>query len=189
MASSDSSGLRDDAIDEVDRLTLKIEALGGAYAQAVETQGDNAFAVMDDLLDPKVSLTTAFREVLAFWVETVRVPGDFLRNVCATITDPPDAAGPSSGLDGGDLRFFVPRLAEATDPVATGIPVAQVDKIKIVRPSKNGIPDQNIYISVSSNGKVVQVALVGLDTLKDLANTGDECSATLKIQGSGTLQI
>ncbi len=59
MAPKGARKLREEASDEVARLGLKVQTLGAAFARAVESEEDNASTVIDDLLDPAVSLKTS----------------------------------------------------------------------------------------------------------------------------------
>lgn len=184
MAASGSRKLREEASDEIARLGLKVRTLGAAYARAAESEEDNAFMVIDNLLNPAVSLRTSFRGVVAFWIESFGAQARLGSDVCATLLDPPsEPAGPKSGAFGGQLKFLVPPGAQATDPVVIDVPVALIDGIAVAQGAgvPTTLPRQNIYVSISSDGKSVQVALVNLDGVAALTKAGQACAAQLNI--------
>lgn len=186
MAAGGSRKLREDASDEIALLGLKVQTLGAAFAQAVESEEDNASTVIDNLLDPAVSLKRSFRDVVAFWIESFRVQARLRRDICATLLDPPGGHAASKGVvRSGSVSFEVPLGVQATDPVVIDVPVASIDGIV---PAKGptvptSLPAENIYVSLSSDGKAVQVALINLGELLALKNVGQTCAAQLTIPG------
>jgi hypothetical protein len=87
VAARGSRKQRQEASDEIARLGLKVQTLGAAYARAAESEVDNASTVVDNLLDPAVSLKTSVRDIVAFWIETFRVQARLGRDICSTLLD------------------------------------------------------------------------------------------------------
>ncbi len=179
---------RQRASDEVMRLGLKAQTLGAAYGRALETQEDNAFTVVNDLLDPAVPLGTSVREVAAFWIQSFRVVDRLRRDICETLLDGRDANdGTKVTEEPGGLKFAIRMGVQATDPRRLRhVPVADAAAITVTGGS---LPRPNVYVSVASNGRYVQLALVDLAQVPALANPGGHCSATLNLPGGSTIQI
>ena len=187
MAGNPPDGPRDRAIDEIERLRLKVTTLGVAAAQLVQTQGDNATTVIDGALDPAGSVADTLHSLTAFWVETVHAQLGFWRDVCMTIQDPPpDPDAALSGVFGNELRFALPTEAQAADPLSIDVPVAEQGQIQILGPQNGGspIPPENIYVSLSSNRKSLRVALVNLTKVEVLKEAKSHAYATLIVQGA-----
>ena len=185
VAADGREGPRERALDEVDRLRLKVTTLGAVAAELVQTQGDNATTLLDGVLDPGSSPADALRGVTAFWVETMRAQVDFWRDLCSTLREPPpDPNLGLGGVFGRELRFAIPKDAQATDPVVLEAPAAEprIDFVEHEDPGKR-IPRHNIYVSLSSDRKALQVALVDLQSVEGLRQPGWECSAGLYING------
>jgi hypothetical protein len=173
---------RQRASDEVMRLGLKAQTLGAAYGRALETQEDNAFNVVSDLLDPAVPLRTSLREVAAFWIQSVHVLDRLRRDVCETLLDGrDDNDGTQVSEEPGGLKFAIRMGVQATDPRRLRhVAVADAAGIQVVGGT---LPRENVYVSVASNGRYVQLALVNLATVVPLQAVGGTCTATLNLPG------
>ena len=192
MAARGSRKQREEASDEIAQLGLKVRTLGAAYARAAESEEDNAFTVIDNLLDPGVSLKTSFRDVVAFWIETFRVQARLGRDIYSTLLDSAGApAGPKSGVFNGQVSFSVPAGAQATDPVVIDVPVELINGIAVAQGAgvPTTLPRRNIYVSLSSDAKAVQVALINLDAVPALTKVGQECAAQLDIPDRAPMTI
>ncbi|HLK90700.1 MAG TPA: hypothetical protein VKZ18_12435 [Polyangia bacterium] len=180
---------RQRASDEVMRLGLKAQTLGAAYGRALETQEDNAFAVVSDLLDPTVPLSTSLREAAAFWIQSFKVADRLRRDICETLLDGrDDNDGTTVTEEPGGLKFAIRMGVQATDPRRLRhVPVADAGAITVT--GDGSLPPQNVYVSVASNGRYVQLALVDLAQVSALASPGGHGSATLNLPGGATIQI
>jgi hypothetical protein len=184
-------GSRKGAIDEVGAIGLQIQTIGAACGQALESQEDNVFTVIDNLLNPAVSLTTSFRDIAAFWIESFRIQARLRNDIYTTLLDPLDGpAGPLLGIvKGNQVSFKVPNDAQATDPVIIDVPVELIGQITLGAGRPPSIPPSNIYVSVSSESKEVQVALVDLKSIEALQTPNQTCTARLDIAGRDPINI
>lgn len=173
---------RQRASDEVMLLGLQAQTLGAAYGRALETQEDNAFTVLSDLLDPSVPLGTSVREAAAFWIQSFRVADRLRRDVCQTLLGGRDDTDGTRVTEApGHIELAIRRGVQATDPRRLRhVPVADAAGIQIVGDT---LPARNVYVSVASNGRYVQLALVDLAQVAPLAAVGGRCSATLNLPG------
>jgi hypothetical protein len=170
------------AADEVMRLGLKAQTLGAAVGRALETQEENAFTVASDLLDPGVPLGTSIREVAALWIQSFHVLDRLRRDICDTLLDGRDDTDGTRVIEvAGGLKFEIRRGVQATDPRRLHhVPVTDAANIHVV---PGTLPAENVYVSISSNGRYVQVALVNLAVVAALNHVGGQCAATLTLPG------
>jgi hypothetical protein len=181
---------RDAASDELERLRTSMMTLAAAAADAVQLQTESTAQLADGLLDPSKPLVASVRGLVALWIDAMRRPLDMCRQICQIMNDPSDATGPRGAVAGGQVRFVVPVGSEATDPVPLDVPVDQVGAIQVLG-SRGGVllPPANIYVSVSSSGVQVQVALIELDSVQQFQQLGSQCGARLTLPDGRTLDI
>jgi hypothetical protein len=152
-------GLREQAVDDLIRCDLTVEAVGGLVGGAVEAHANTWFALADDLLSDESSPKTWIQNGLAAWIGCFERQVDFYRGVCSTICQPPDpGGGPVGIIENGVLTITISVDAENSDPVATNIPVGAVVRFPVPPRSL----DPYIRLSVSPDGKTVFLGLVGL---------------------------
>jgi hypothetical protein len=173
---------RQRASDEVMRLGLQAQTLGAAYGRALETQEDNAYNVVSDLLDPAVPLGTSLREAAAFWIQSFRVADRLRRDVCQVLLGGrDDTDGTKVSEVPGGLKLAIRMGVQATDPRRLRqVAVADAPGIHVV---DGTLPASNVYVSVASNGRYVQLSLVNLAEVAPLQVAGGSCSATLNLPG------
>ena len=174
-----SSGRRREAIVDLERLRLKLTTVGGFYADLVETMSWNAFVTADDLFNPRSTPTSWVRNGAAAWVQGYRAQINLYNHVCSTLLrrrGPP--SGPRSGVYNGAIHFYVDQHTEATDPVPTTIPLAEINSVRIGLP--NNLTVGNFNLTVSSNNKKVLLAMVGVGRL-NLAPTPPNAPMTLPL--------
>lgn len=167
------------------RLGLKAQTLGAAYGRALETQEDNAYDVVSDLLDPAVPLRTSLREAAAFCIQSFGVLDRLRRDVCETLLGGRDDDDGTRVTEvPGGLEFAIRMGVQATDPRRLRhVPVADAAGVRIVGGT---LPAANVYVSVASNGRYVQVALVDLAAVAPLQAVGGHCAATLHLPGGAS---
>ncbi len=161
-----------------------------ACADAVQVQTRSARALAERLLDPATPATASGPAFVALWIQSLRSTFDLCRQIGRVVTDSPDRPGPHGDVGAGQIRFFVPVGAEATDPLPLGVPVGQVGAIHVAGPVGGAVlPAANVYVSVSSTGGQVQVALIGLDSIREFQELGSRCGARLHLPDGRTLAI
>ncbi len=122
--------------------------------------------------------------MVAFWIESFRVDERLRRDNCTTLLDPPGGqAASTSTVSSGSVSWQVPLGVQATDPVAIDVPVIAIGGITVANPvpPPNNIPPENVYVSLSSDGTEVEVALVKLENV--LTTVGQTYTAQLNIPG------
>ena len=154
-----STSPREPSIEELEWYRLALESIGGQYGEAIETLSWNAFVLVDDLLSPESSPQDWIRNGVASWVEGLNAGAELVRGVCSTLSRSLGPGDPQSDSRPGKVTFFVDQFTEATDPVATEIPVDMFDKVKLIA---GDIPAICINLTLSSDSKTVLVALYNL---------------------------
>ena len=154
-----STSPREPSIEELEWYRLALESIGGQYGEAIETLSWNAFVLVDDLLSPESSPQDWIRNGVASWGEGLNAGAELVRGVCSTLSRSLGPGDPQSDARPGRVTFFVDQFTEATDPVATEIPVDMFDKVKLIA---GDIPAICINLTLSSDSKTVLVALYNL---------------------------
>jgi hypothetical protein len=75
--------------------------------------------------------------------------------------------------------------------VVIDVPVELIDGMAVAQGAAvpTSLPRANIYVSLSSDAKTVQVALIHLDEVAALTMVGQECAAQLDIPGRDSITI
>jgi hypothetical protein len=154
-----STSPREPATEELEWLRLTLTNIGGQYGEAIETLSWNAFVLVDDLLSPESSPRDWLQNGAANWVEGLNAGAELVRGVFSALSRPLGPSDPQSETRPGKITFFVDQFTEATDPVATEIPVDMFDKVKL---TGGDIPTICINLTLSSDRKAVLVALYNL---------------------------
>ena len=176
---------RQRSIDELEWLRFTVTNVAGQYGEAVETQSWNAFVVLDDFLSTESSAADWVRNGAAAWVQGLRAGAELVQGIRSTLSRSLSKPVRQSEVRPGHITFFVDRFTEATDPVATEIPVQMIRKVKISK-NENGIPDICINLTLSSDGKTVFVALYNLTVP---ANTGPHVRAPRPLSENPTATL
>ena len=149
-----STNKRRPSIEELEWLRLTLTNIGGQYGDIVEKQSWNAFVLLDDLLSPASSPQDWLRNGAAAWVEGLRATGDLVQGVCSTLFRSVGTSVRHTKIEREDITFFVDESTEATDPVATEIPLEMIGKVKVSKVGDN--------LTLSPDHKTVLVALYNL---------------------------
>jgi hypothetical protein len=197
----DSSKLLQDAVTTLEGCNDKIETLIGEIGTAVNSHSDNVFGLLDSLLAPESTPTSWLQNGLASWIQCFKTQSNLYQSICATVCNSATTSPPLRGVvyRPDSVTFNLDQFTEATDPtsiigVSPNTPDALNPQASTVVDEKP-IHPENLNLSVSSDGKAVQLALVGLKSKLPFNPTGTYYSTPgtyvvkLTWQGVPTLSI
>lgn len=174
----DSSKLLQDAVTALEGYNDKVETLIGEIGTAVNSHSDNVFGLLDSLLAPESTPTSWLQNGLASWIQCFKTQANLYQSICATVCNSATTSPPLQGVvyRPDSVTFNLDQFTEATDPLAIKdvLPTAA----DALHPQASSVVDEkpihpeNLNLSVSSDGKTVQLALVGLKSKFPFNPTG-----------------
>jgi hypothetical protein len=157
--------------------SLELNRVGGAYADALNTQTNDTFRYLQDLLGDGSTPTDWVKNGLALWIQGLQRHRDLHSSIYSILcggalgsagagTAPASPAGltpransqqPGPQAPSAAPAFKIDRFSQAADPIPTTIPLADVNSVKAsdLRSAAGGvIPKKSVEVA-SSDGLVV----------------------------------
>jgi hypothetical protein len=154
---------REESIDDLEWVRLTLTTIAGRYGDVIVRQSENAYAILDGVLQDGSAPVDWLQGGAAFWVEGLRAGAGLLRGIVSTVSRPFGPLSLQSGPYGDKIEFYVDDSTEVTDPVATKIPRKEIDTVNIA--TSDGIPRRCVNLTVGDRD-IVYVALQELRKAK-----------------------